>query len=454
MSFQEYLPYYKRNLKVAVPVMLTHAGQITVNLADNIMVGHLGTAELAAATFANSILVPGMVFGIGFSQGLTPHVGQAFGRKDYRQVGHLLQNSLILNSLLAIVMTIIMYACGHFMNRMGQPADIVGMARGYYNIQLFSIFPFLLFFGARQFSEGIGITKYAMYITLFANAINIFLNWVLIYGKLGFPAYGVNGASIATLVSRVVMLICFILIYIRKEVYNRYFAYFTRKLGDLDKMKKILQTSVPLSIQTLVEITSFSMSAIMVGWLGKVPLASHQVAMSMSSFSFMLALGVGAAATIRVSHQYGSGNYRAMRMAGFAAVHLSVALMSISGIAYMLFNWQIPHLFTVDPAVIKLSASLLIISAMFQIFDAMQLSGLACLRALADVRKPLLFSVLSYYFVCLPLGYLLGFVFGLGAIGVWIGLMLGLIFAAILFLNRFNKLSLRIIRQNEQGEGN
>lgn len=449
MSFQEYLPFYKRNLKVAIPVMLTHAGQITVNLADNVMVGHLGTAELAAVSFANSVLVPGLVFGIGFSQGLTPHIGQSYGRKDYKTVGHLFQNSIVLNTLLAIFLTSVMIIVGSFMKGMGQAPDIVSMAKGYYNIQLFSILPFLLFFGARQFSEGIGITKYAMYITFIANAINIFLNWVLIYGKLGFPEMGVNGASVATLVSRVFTMVAFAVIIARKDIYNRYFKYFTKKLTDIDKIKDILRTSIPLSLQTLTEITAFSFSAIMVGWLGKVSLASHQIAMSMSSFSFMLALGVGAAATIRVSHQYGSGDYKSMRMAGFASVHLSVALMSLSGISYLLLRNYIPMIFSEDPLVISLASKLLIVSAMFQIFDAMQLSGLACLRALSDVKKPLLISILSYYFVCLPLGYFLGFVLNLGAIGVWVGLLGGLAFAAILFIRRFNKLTLCILHRND-----
>lgn len=453
MSFQEYLPFYKRNLKVAIPVMLTHAGQISVNLADNIMVGHLGTAELASVSFANSILVPGLVFGIGFSQGLTPHIGQSYGRNDFKTVGHLFQNSLVLNTLLAIFLTGVMYVAGTFMENMGQSADILSLAKGYYNIQLFSLLPFLLFFGARQFSEGIGITKFAMYITLAANVINISLNWVLIYGKLGFPEMGVNGASTATLISRIFTMAAFAAIIIKKEVYNRYFKYFTRKLTDIDKIKDILRTSIPLSIQTLVEITAFSISAIMVGWLGKVPLASHQIAMSMSSFSFMLALGVGAAATIRVSHQYGAGDYKAMRKAGFAAVHLSVALMSVSGIGYLLLRNYIPMIFSEDPLVIDLAAKLLIISAMFQIFDAMQLSGLACLRALSDVTKPLYISILSYYFVCLPLGYLLGFTAKLGAVGVWIGLLSGLIFAAILFLRRFNRLTLSILHKNGERIG-
>ncbi|MGE4413787.1 MAG: MATE family efflux transporter [Bacteroidales bacterium] len=217
-------------------------------------------------------------------------------------------------------------------------------------------------------------------------------------------------------------------------------------------MIQVLKTSIPLSFQNVVEITAFSLSAIMVGWLGEVALASHQVAMSMSSFSFMLALGVGAAATIRVSHQYGFGDYKSMRVAGFASIHLSVMLMSVCGIGYILFRHQIPAIYTQDPLVREMAAGLLIISALFQIFDAIQLSSLACLRALADVKIPLVQSIISYYLICLPLGYLFGFVFNLGATGVWIGLLTGLAFAATLFLYRFNIISNRLIKTKQTSE--
>jgi len=446
MNLREYIPFYKRNLKVAIPVMLTHAGQITVQLADNIMVGHLGTKEFAAVSFANSIIILGMVFGIGFTQGLTPHVGQSFGKGDHKRVGLLLQNSLVLNTLAAVLLTFIMFDISFFMNSMGQPEQVVMYGKEYYSIILFSMVPALLFFGIRQFSEGIGITKYAMYITISANLINIFLNWVLIYGHFGIEPMGVKGAALATLISRYLMLISFIVIFFKIENYKKYLKYFTKPLIKLSLVKDILKTSIPLSFQNLVEITAFSLSAIMVGWNGEISLASHQVAMSMSSFSFMLALGVGAAATIRVSHQYGYGDFRSMRIAGFAAIHLSVALMSLCGIAYIVFRNQIPLIFTNDLAVRSLAAKLLVISALFQIFDAIQLSCLACLRALADVRVPLLLSIISYYLVCLPLGYLCGTVLKMGAIGVWIGLLLGLFFAAILFLWRFNKLSNQLIK--------
>lgn len=445
MILKQYFPYYKRNLAVALPVMLTQAGQVTVQLADNIMVGRLGTAQLASVSFANSIFILGMVFGIGFTQGLTPHVGQSFGKGEHSKVASLLKSSIIINIAAVLFLTTAMAAASFLMNRMGQTPQVVQYGKEYYHILLYSLAPFILFFGLRQFSEGIGITKYAMYITLFANGLNVLLNWILIWGKFGFPEMGVRGAATATLISRIVMLLLFALIFVKLECYNKYIKLFKESLIEKDLLKKVLKTSIPLSFQNLVEITAFSLSAIMVGWLGEVSLASHQVAMSMSSFSFMLALGVGAAATIRVSHQYGSGDYKSMRTAGFASIHLSVMLMAVCGIAYIAFRHYIPMIYTTDIEVRALAAKLLIISALFQIFDAVQLSSLACLRALADVRIPLIQSITSYYLVCLPMGYLFGFIFGFGAIGVWVGLLSGLMFAAFLFLYRFHKISKRLI---------
>lgn len=450
MNLKEYLPFYKRNLAMALPVMLTQAGQVTVQLADNIMVGQLGTAQLASVSFANSIFILGMVFGIGFTQGLTPHVGQSFGKGEHQKVSSLLKNSIVLNTITAFLLAALMFGVGGVMNLMGQTEQVVLYGKEYYNILLYSLVPFLIFFGLRQFSEGIGITKYAMYITLIANLLNIFLNWVLIYGHFGFEAMGVRGAALATLISRIVMLILFAYIFVKLDCYKKYIFHFKTPFINLTLMLKVLKTSIPLSLQNLVEITAFSLSAIMVGWLGVVPLASHQVAMSMSSFSFMIALGIGAAATIRVSHQYGYGDYKSMRIAGFASIHLSVVLMALCGIAYIVFRNYIPIIYTQDPLVREMAATLLIMSALFQVFDAMQLASLACLRALADVKIPLVFSIISYYLVSLPMGYFFGFTLSMGPVGVWIGLLLGLAFAGILFMSRFNSLSKKLIlSQNE-----
>lgn len=445
MKFQELIPFYKRNLSVAIPVMLTQAGQVMVHLADNIMVGRVGTTELASVSFANSILILGMVFGIGFTQGVTPHVGQAYGKGEHNLVSKLLSNSFFLFVIISLFLFGLMYIAAYIMPYMGQTESVTNCALDYYKISVFSLPLFLVFFGLRQFSEGIGITKYAMYITLLANIINILLNWILIFGYLGFSPMGVKGAAIATLISRFIMLILFISLFLKLDCYNIYIKQIRSFVPKLSIIKRIFQTAVPLSFQNLVEITAFSASAIMVGWIGEVELASHQIAMTMSSFSFMLALGVGAAATIRVSHQFGSGDYRSMRIAAFTSIHLSVFLMSICGVLYIIFRHHIPIVYSQDSSVRYLAAQLLIVSALFQIFDAIQLASLASLRALADVKVPLVLSIISYYLICLPLGYFCGFILDYGAIGIWIGLLLGLVFASVLFLLRFHIISKKLI---------
>lgn len=445
-NFKEYIPFYKRNINLAVPVMITQAGQMVVQMADNIMVGHLGTAPFAGVSFANSIFVIGMAFCICFTQGLTPHAGQCFGSGNYKDVTKYFQNALVLNTLLSIGVMVIMGAVIPFMEFMGQDADILVYAKSYYKMMLFSVLPFILFFTIRNFSEGIGITKYAMYITITANVINILLNWILIFGKFGMPQMGVSGAALATLISRIIMLICFAIIIFRIKEYKRFTSLFERNFIDKEKLRTLFGTSMPIAVQGLIEVTAFSLSGIMVGWFGKTALAAHQIAMTMSTFSFMIAQGIGAAATIRVSHQLGEKDYPATRKAGFAAMHLATAFMGVAGILYIVFKNQIPLMFTTDTQVIPLASTLLIMCAIYQIFDALQLSGLASLRALMDVKIPLIFSTFSYYFLCLPCGYLLGHTFGIGPVGVWIGLMIGLIFASILFLYRFNKLSNELIK--------
>lgn len=441
MFFKSYIPFYKRNLNLAVPVMITQAGQMIVQFADNIMVGHLGTVEFAGVAFANSIFTIGMVFCIGFTQGLTPYAGQSYGKGLHREVARYFQNSFIMDIFLCVLVVGIMLSVIPFMEHMGQDPEILEYARSYYRILVLSLIPFILFFAIRNFSEGIGITKYAMYITIGSNLVNIFFNWVLIFGHWGFPFMGVNGAAIATLISRILMFISFAVLLFSINPYKKYMKLMRKPLADLTKIKQLLKTSGPISLQGLVEVTAFSLSGIMVGWFGKEAMAANQIALTITTFSFMIAQGIGVAATIRVSHQFGEKKYLDARKAGIAATHLSVGFMGTAGIVYIFLRHQIPYLFTSDPAVAAIAGSLLIISAGFQVFDAIQLAGIASLRALADVRVPLIFSIISYYCMCLPLGYFCGHVLNLGPMGVWTGLMIGLMIASILFMYRFNKLT-------------
>lgn len=447
-SIKEYIPFYRRNINLAVPVMITQAGQMVVQMADNIMVGHLGTTQFAGVSFANSIFVIGMAFCICFTQGLTPHAGQNYGSGNWKEVTGYFQNALLLNFIMGIGVMLIMSLILPCMQFMGQDPDILVYAKSYYRIMLLSMLPFIMFFTIRNFSEGIGITKYAMYITLSANILNIILNWILIYGKLGAPQMGVAGAAVATLISRIIMLVSFCIIIFSIDEYKKFTSFLEKKFLNKEKLGNLFGTSMPIATQGLIEVTAFSLSGIMVGWFGKIALAAHQVAMLMSTFTFMIAQGIGAAATIRVSHQLGEKDYAATRKAGFAAMHMATAFMGIVGILFVIFRNQIPLLFTTDSQVIPIASTLLIMCAIYQVFDALQLSGLACLRALMDVKIPLLFSTLSYYLICLPAGYLLGHIFNMGPVGVWVGLMLGLLAASILFLHRFNKQSKRLIEKN------
>ncbi|MEF9931248.1 MAG: MATE family efflux transporter, partial [Bacteroidales bacterium] len=334
---QNYLPFYKRNLNLALPVMITQAGQMIVQFADNIMVGHLGTEEFAGVAFANSLFTIGMIFCIGFTQGLTPYAGQSFGKGNHREVSKYFQNSFIMDIFLCLAVLVVMFSIMPFMQYMGQDPSILEYAKSYYIILVISLVPFILFFAIRNFSEGIGITKYAMYITIVSNLVNIFLNWILIFGHWGFPAMGVSGAAIATLISRVLMFISFAFIIITVNPYKQYLRLIRRPLIDIIKIKELLKTSVPISLQGLVEVTAFSLSGIMVGWFGKEALAANQIALTITTFSFMIAQGIGVAATIRVSHQFGEKRYADARKAGFAAAHLSVGFMGTAGIIYIFY---------------------------------------------------------------------------------------------------------------------
>ena len=441
MNLKSYIPFYKRNLSLAFPVMITQAGQMIVQFADNIMVGHLGTSQFAGVGFANSLFAMGLVFCTCFTQGVIPFIGQNYGRGEHKKVAQYFTNGLLLDVIMCLVLMGIMLACVPLMDHMGQDPQILGYAKDYYKIMVYSLAPFVIFYVIRAFTEGVGNTKYTMYITIFCNALNIFLNWVLIFGHCGFDAMGVEGAAVATFVSRIVMMVIGIAILLTGKLYKRYLVDIKLSAINLKQLVEVAKTSFPISLQGLVEVTTFSLAGIMVGWFGQIAMAAHQASQTIITFSFMVAQGVGVAATIRVSHQYGERRFADARKAGFAASHISIALMAMAGITFILFNDVIPYIFTKDEEVVEIAGHLLYVAAAFQLFDAVQLSALASLRALADVKWPLITSLVSYYVIGLPFAYVAGTVWHWGPVGVWIGLLLGLMLAAILFLYRFNKLT-------------
>ena len=441
MNIKSYIPFYKRNLSLAIPVMITQAGQMVVQFADNIMVGQLGTSQFAGVGFANALFSMGLVFCTCFTQGLIPFIGQSYGRGEHGKVSEYFTNGILLNSLMCIAVMAIMMAAVPLMDHMGQDPRILGYAREYYRIMVWSLAPVIIFYVLRALTEGVGNTKYTMYITVFCNVLNIFLNWVLIFGHFGVEAMGVEGAAWATFISRCAMLGIGIAILLSGKLYKRYLGDIRFRALNFSQFKDVMKTSFPMSFQGLVEVTTFSIAGIMAGWFGEVAMAAHQASQTIITFSFMVAQGVGVAATIRVSHQYGERRFADARKAGFAASHISIALMALAGITFILFNDVIPYIFTQDHHVAEIASKLLYVAAAFQLFDAVQLSALASLRALADVKWPLVTSLFTYYVIGLPFAYFAGTTFGLGPVGVWLGLLAGLMLAAILFLYRFNKIT-------------
>lgn len=435
---KEFFPFYKRILLLAFPVMLAQAGQVLVQQVDNMMVGSVGTIELAAASFAGNIFIIGMVIGMGFTFGLTPLVGPAWASGDNKLAGKWLHNSIILNLIIAFILMILMYAVSFFMGNMGQDEAVVKLAIPYYRILVISMLPFMLFFTLKQFAEGIGNTMNAMIITLSANIVNVIFNYLFIFGKLGFPELGLTGAGIGTLIARTVMPLLFILVFLKKDVFKPYLSSLIKIQIDKKIIKRLFEVGWPISSQIVLEVLAFAIGALMMGWLGPVPLAAHQIAIGLASLTFMIVTGISAGTTIRVSHQYNLGDYHSMKKATFASVHLVLGFMSITALTFYFLRNQIPLLYTSDKEVIVVASRLIIMAAIFQVFDGLQVVMLGALRGLTDVKFAMIMAFISYILVSLPLSYFLAFTMNWGPEGIWVGFVVSLALAGILFLARFN----------------
>ncbi len=422
---------------MAFPVVLSQVGQITVSLVDNMMVGHVGTPELAAASFANNVFMIGMLFGMGITYGLTPLVGKAFSKGKFQEVAILLKNGLFIHIVSAFVLTAAMFGVYFALPLMGQPGDVLTLAQPYFLLLSLSYLPFMVFFSVKQFLEGIGNTKMAMQITLTANVVNVVVNYVFIFGKFGFPEMGLTGAGIGTLASRLFMPLLFLLYIIKLPKIKRYFVEAGKQIFNVPKILTVLKIGVPIGFQIIVEVTAFGVGAIMMGWIGEVPLAAHQVALGLASFSYMISLGISQANTIRVSHQMGIKDYKALKMAASASTHLVMLFMVFMALVFIVGRNFLPLLFTSDQAVVELAADLLIIAAIFQVFDGLQVIKLSTLRGMADVKLPMIFAFIAYLLIGIPTSYLLTFVFNAGPEGIWFGYLIALGTAGAFFYFRF-----------------
>ena len=458
-SFRAYWPFYKRNLKVAFPVMLTQLGAALVGLADSIMVGHYGTTDLAAVSFSNALFFTVMVFAMGALMGVTPLVGNVRGRLEklmqqgttaeeiahkHEQITSYLANGLVFTGLMCILSLALLVPCIPYLDAFGQEPEVIASARPYYILIVLSIVPFLLFSFSKQFLEGLGNTLVAMLITLGCNLLNILFNWVFIFGHWGFEPMGAEGAGWATLIARSMMPVCFFVAMCVKADWRQYIVSLKGRLITRREIEHLISIGTPIGLQSFAEAFLFTASFVIIGWISKEALAAHHIANQMADLTFMLALGIGSATTIRVSYQLGKGDIQAVKMASRASVHLCL-LMNTIGAAIMIFGRNIiPYIFTEDQKVIPIASSLLIIAGTLQYADGLQCIGAAMLRGIQDVRAPMRIALFSYIGVALPLGLALTFPVGWGAQGMWIAFVIALAIPAVLFHIRFHKQLKRI----------
>ncbi|NOX18308.1 MAG: MATE family efflux transporter [Chlorobi bacterium] len=425
-------------IKLAAPVSIGQLGHIAMGVVDSMMVGQVGAVPLAAASLVTGIFFLILVIGFGVAFAVTPLTAIAKGSGDNEECGTVLREGFILNFFIGIILFAVLYFAADFLRFLNQPPDVTREAAVYLRVLSFSVIPMLLFQNHRSFSEGLSFVSPPMYIAIFANFANAFFNWILIFGNLGFPALGLKGAGIATLFTRSLMMIA-MLVYIHKsERFKIYLAGFFSKKTDIKLMKKILEIGLPSGFQYFFEVAAFSFAAVMIGWIGSYQLAAHQIAINLSSVTYMVILGISSAGSIRVAEAYGMKSAEKVRRAGFSALAISAGFTLITASLFFTLRGILPTFYNDNENVLALASQLLIIAGFFQIFDGAQATDLGILRGMKDTKKPLLVTVFAYWVIGIPVGYYLAFKLNYGAVGVWIGLTLGLAIVGILLTLRFH----------------
>lgn len=434
---KEYKNHYKENLRLGIPVIMSQVGHMMTSLVDNAMVGNINSTLLAASSLANTVFIMIYIFGIGLSIGLTPAVGRAYGNEKHGQIASYLKNGKIIYLWTGVLLTIAMWVASYFFYKLNQPVEVVKEAVPYFLTLSISMVPFMYYMSLKQFAEGVTLTRPAMWAGLAGNLLNIILNYLLIYGTFGFPRLELLGAGIATTISRSLMGLFLFWIISRDKRVQKYLRAAKRLKIRRESIMNLLKIGVPIGFQFVLEVSAFVAGTIMMGWLGVVPLAAHQIAISLSALAFLAATGIATSATIRVSNFLGNGQFHKMRNAGNSAYIMGMALMTFTALCFIFLGRPISMIFTNDEVVIALSTQLLMIAGFFQIVDGAQAVGLGVLRGLEDVKIPTIIVIIAYWGLSIPLSYFFAFTMGMGAVGVWYGYLAGLSFSGVFLYMRF-----------------
>lgn len=425
--------------KLSAPIIFGELTQMSLGIIDSIMVGSISYRHLAAAALVNSVMNIPFVLGFGLTMSISQTVSVANGRQDSLKVSHYLYNGLWLSAIAAVIIAVGLNVGNTILFHLGQDKEVAVMAAPYLGIMGWSVIPMVLFIAVKQFTDGLERTRTAMMLSLAALPINIFINWLLIYGNWGFPRMELSGAGYGTLISRILVLIIFIVVLQYHPLFNKYMALRKDQWHlKLSTMKEMLHIGVPSSLQAALESGAFAVSGIIIGTLGAVQQAAHQIALSCASFAFMVSWGLAQGGSIRISNAWGRNNWADISAIGRSTIRSGFYYGVFGAVFFVCFRNILPLAFNDDATVISHAAMLMLYAALFQISDATQAIGVGLLRGIKDVKVPTLYIAIAYWVVGLPVGCLMAFTFKMGAAGIWIGFVSGLTFSSLFLNKRFS----------------
>lgn len=459
MNLSRYTQEFSYNIKLAYPVILGMLGHTMIGIVDNYMVGNLGSTELAAVSLGNSFIFLAMSIGIGFSTAITPLTAEADAEQNEKKIRTTFHHGLLLCTILGISLFIVTVLSKQLMYFMDQPPAVVALAAPYIDWVAFSLIPVVMYQGYKQFADGLSLTKYSMYSIILANVVHVFFNYVLIYGFWIFPKLGVTGAALGTVISRIMMVVFMHYLMKHNTVMKKFFKNFTFKEIKKSIIKKIIGLGFPSAMQMLFEVTLFTAAIWLSGTLGKNSQAANQIALILASSTFMVAMGLSVTAMIRVSHSKGAGDFKNLIIVARSIFLLAIILESFFAFIFVVFHNYLPHFFlnmsdstqAIDNhEIILITSKLLLIAAIFQISDGIQVVVLGALRGLQDVKIPMYITFVAYWVIGFPISFYLGKYTELKAVGVWIGLLAGLTAAALFLYIRFARLTKKLVLENSE----
>ncbi len=457
MKLSTYTREFKENIKLAYPIILGMLGHTLVGIVDNVMVGKLGPTELAAVSLANSFIFIAMSLGIGFSTAITPLIAEADGENSLVKGRSVFHHGLVLSTILGLSLFGFIYLAKPLIAHMGQPQEVVDLAKPFLDLVAFSLIPLIIFQGYKQFADGKSATKYGMWANLLCNVVHIILNVIFIYGFWIFPKMGMLGAAVGTVISRFVMLIFIHFALKSKAKFQPYFDGFSLKGIGRSMTMKIVNLGLPSAMQMFFEVALFTGAVWLSGSIGTTSQAANQIALSLATFTFMFVSGLSVAGMVRVGNQKGINDFIKLRIVARSIFLLAIIVQGIFGIMFIIFHNYLPELFiNADNAlrlhdnseVVSIASNLILIAAIFQISDGVQVVVLGALRGLQDVKVPMYITFVAYWVIGFPISIYLGLYTELKAIGIWIGLLSGLTVAAIFLYIRFNNLTKKLIKHN------